>query len=428
MDVVNWIAWGVTETAKYMIISYGVLGFEAKTGMKKYFCFLYLLIGSFLTWHFCQDPLLFQTSWGVVLVLLFYQGKKKKLMQMVLLEYLAISAVDTLIWGIVVALYQGAVQGETPVVDMVSECMGVIIWSLVAVGMRKYRQKIHESFYYVPFRYYVLISILILGFVGVAGGAQGNVKNEMTESIKRATLIITLISLIMIIVVSVFLICTLNSEKQLKIANEYNQKYFEYQKDYYEKLIVKDEELRRFHHDWRKHIHVLHALYRENKFSEIGTYLRELDSEISEISMIHTGNAVADYFVNGVVYELKKNGEIDFQILGRFPDRVEMSDSDLCVLLGNAFDNAREALCKVEGRRELKLEIQNLRNILMIRIANSAKEPKGEFLESTKEGKERHGYGTRNMKRVVEKHGGNIEWQYADGLFVVEMEIPVLIE
>lgn len=428
MDVVDWIAWGVTETAKYMIISYGVLGFEAKRGMKKYFCFLYLLAGSFLTWHFCRDPLLFQASWGVVLVLLFYQGKKKKLLQTVLLEYLAISAVDTLIWGIVVALYRGGVRGKTPVVDIVSECLGVAIWSLVAVGMRKYRQKIHESFYFVPFRYYVLISILILGFAGVAGGAQGNVKDEMTESIKRVTLIITLISLIMIIVVSVFLICTLNSEKQLKIVNEYNQKYFEYQKDYYEKLIIKDEELRCFRHDWRKHIHVLHALYRENKFSEIGAYLRELDSEITEISMIHTGNAVADYFVNGVVYELKKNGEIDFQILGRFPDRVGMSDSDLCVLLGNAFDNAEEALCKVEGRREFKLEVRNFRNILMIRISNSAKEPKGEFLESAKEGKELHGYGTRNMKRVVEKYGGNIEWQYSDGLFAVEMEIPALIE
>lgn len=427
MDVVDWVAWGVTETVKYMIISYGVLGFEAKRGMNKYFCFLYLLIGSFLTWHFSWDPLLFQTSWGAVLVLLFYQGKRKKLLQMVLLEYLAISAVDTLTWGIVIALYQDAVQGKTPIADMISECVGVVVWFLVTVGMRKYRQKIHESFYFVPFRYYVLISVLILGFAGVAGGAQGNVENEMTESLKRITLIITLISLILIIVVSVFLICTLNSEKQLKIANEYNQKYFEYQKGYYEKLIVKDEEVRRFRHDLRKHIHVLHALYHESRFSELGTYLRELDSEITEISMIHTGNAVADYFVNGVVYELKKNGEIDFQIVGRFPDWVEMSDSDLCVLLGNAFDNAREALRKVEGKRELRMEIQNLRNILMIRISNSAIEPKGEFLESTKEGKERHGYGTRNMKRVVEKHGGNIEWQYADGLFVVEMEIPASI-
>lgn len=77
----------------------------------------------------------------------------------------------------------------------------------------------------------------------------------------------------------------------------------------------------------------------------------------------------------------------------------------------------------MEGKRELKMEIRNLRNILMVRITNSAAEPKGRLLESTKADKGRHGYGTWNMKQVVEKYGGDIDWYYEGGQFVVEMQL-----
>lgn len=423
MNTVEWIVWGVTETVKYMLISYGILGFEVRRGFGKYGCFLYLLAGGVLTVYFDWDVLLFQTSWGVVLVLSFYGGRLWKRLQAVLLEYLAISAVDTLVWGIVVALCRTAVRGKTPVADMISSCIGVAVCFFVAVVMRNSRKRIYESFCFLPFRYYALIFVLIVGIGGVAGGAQGNVKNEMTEHTRHAVLIITLLSFVLIIVVSLILMCTLHSEKQMRLTNEYNQKYFDYQKSYYERLIVKDEEVRRFRHDLKKHIHVLHALYCENKYSEMGTYLAELDSKIEDISMLHTGNGIVDCFVNGIAGELKQDGKIDIRIIGRFPDRMKLSDSDLCVLFGNAFDNAREALLQVEGKRELKMEIRNLRNILMVRITNSAVEPKGRLLESTKADKGRHGYGTWNMKQVVEKYGGDIDWYYEGGQFVVEMQL-----
>lgn len=423
MDTVEWIVWGVTETAKYMLISYGILGFEVRRGLGKYGCFLYLLAGGALTSYFGWSSLLFRTSWGVVFVLSFYGGRIRKRLQAALLEYLAISAVDTFVWGVVVALCRPAVQGKTPVVDMISGCVGIAICFFVAAAMRGSRKRIYESFCFVPFRYYALISALILGVAGVAGGAQGNVKNEMTEHTRHAVLIITLLSLLLVLVVSVILICTLHSEKQLELMNEYNQKYFDYQKSYYEKLIVKDEEVRRFRHDLKKHIHVLNTLYRENKYREIGTYLGDLDSKTEDISMLHTGNEIVDCFVNGIAGELRQDGKIDFRIIGRFPERMKLSDSDLCVLFGNAFDNAKEALLQVEGKRELKMEIRNLRNILMVRITNSAVEPRGRLLESTKADKGRHGYGTWNMKQVVEKYGGDIDWYYEGGQFVVEIQL-----
>ena len=138
---------------------------------------------------------------------------------------------------------------------------------------------------------------------------------------------------------------------------------------------------------------------------------------------IVTGNTVADYLVNETIYRLEQSGEIVYSVVGRFPDEMRISNMDLCVLLGNALDNAREALLKVKGKRELRVEILNLRQVLMMRITNSARKPEGRFLESTKEKKREHGYGTKNMMWVVEKYDGEINWYYKDGFFVVEIEI-----
>ena len=140
---------------------------------------------------------------------------------------------------------------------------------------------------------------------------------------------------------------------------------------------------------------------------------------VDAVVQVDTGNFVADYFINQTVSELKKQGDIKFEIIGRFPEKIVVSNSDLCILFGNAMENALEALKKVEGDRKLTVVIRNIHNHLFISIANSTDAPETIDLKTTKKDKGYHGYGVGNMIKVVESYGGNITFEVEDDIFNV---------
>lgn len=62
--------------------------------------------------------------------------------------------------------------------------------------------------------------------------------------------------------------------------------------------------------------------------------------------------------------------------------------------------------------------------MFLIHIANSCDrmpQKKGKGFLTTKEKGKEHGIGLLNVRRMVEKQNGNIEFQYADGMFLVEV-------
>lgn len=423
MGLLDWFILVMTETAKYFLFTYGILGFQVREGKKKYLCFLYIMAGSLWSCYFDCEGLLFQTTWGAVILFVFFDGTVKKKLQTVLLEYSAISAVDMMAGSIVCLVCRQEAAQEMSAITHIANVIGVICWVIGCVFLYRDRREIQKGLKQLEGRYFFVIELLLLGFVLMAANTQASVSGELTEEMRDVSFIISMFSTILIMVVCVILMRTVYLNRQFRSANEYQEKCLAYQRDYYEKLIVKDEEIRKFRHDVRKHLHVLSMLCRKGNIDEAGRYVDELDGRVEEMTGIVTGNAIADYFVNEAVYQLEQSGEIVYNVVGRFPDEMRISNMDLCVLLGNALDNAREALLKVEGRRELRMEILNLRQVLMIRISNSACKPERPFLESTKEKKREHGYGTKNMMWVVEKYDGDIKWYYRDGFFVVEIEI-----
>ncbi len=423
MRLLDWVILMLTETAKYLLLSYGILGFQVREGKKKYLCFLYIMAGSLLFCYFECEGLLFQTTWGAVILFVFFEGTVKKKLQTVLLEYSAISAVDMMVGSIVcVVCRQKGVQ-EMSVVTHIANVIGVICWVIGCALLRRRRREIQKGLKQLEGRYFVVIELLLLGFVLMAANTQASVSGELTEEMREASFIISTFSAILIMVVGAILMRTVYLNRQFQLTNEYQEKCLKYEKDYYEKLLVKDEEIRKFRHDVRNHLRMLSVFCRKGDMDEVSRYVEELDGRVEDMTGIVTGNTVADYLVNETIYRLEQSGEIVYSVVGRFPDEMRISNMDLCVLLGNALDNAREALLKVKGKRELRVEILNLRQVLMMRITNSARKPEGRFLESTKEKKREHGYGTKNMMWVVEKYDGEINWYYKDGFFVVEIEI-----
>ena len=108
-----------------------------------------------------------------------------------------------------------------------------------------------------------------------------------------------------------------------------------------------------------------------------------------------------------------------------------MSADDICVLLGNLLDNAISAARQTDAK-QINLNIQPQDTYVSIVLANSIKADilaDNPTLETTKQKKNGHGYGIKNIRKVVQKYHGLIRFYEDSGMFISDillLTIPML--
>ena len=107
-----------------------------------------------------------------------------------------------------------------------------------------------------------------------------------------------------------------------------------------------------------------------------------------------------------------------------------MEPKDLLVIFGNALDNAREAVGKMEQQedREIVVRAVGRKRFGVIRVENRflgqlAFDHIGEAV-TTKEG-DGHGYGLKNMRSAARKYGGEVSVETREGRFILTVVIPM---
>ena len=108
-----------------------------------------------------------------------------------------------------------------------------------------------------------------------------------------------------------------------------------------------------------------------------------------------------------------------------------MSELDLCVILGNLFDNAIEAsLALPEENRLIRVYMDMKNTQLYISFTNftaSQKKKKvGNLFQTTKG--EGHGFGLIRIDSIIERLDGYLSRNSEDGAFTTEILIPQLSE
>ena len=103
---------------------------------------------------------------------------------------------------------------------------------------------------------------------------------------------------------------------------------------------------------------------------------------------------------------------------------------DLYVLLGNALDNAIEAVEQVqdEHRRIIQLTISRKDDFVNIRLENSYEGElswDGNLPRTTKEDKQSHGIGLRSIRNIAKKYGGYASASTEDAVFILSILIPI---
>lgn len=106
-------------------------------------------------------------------------------------------------------------------------------------------------------------------------------------------------------------------------------------------------------------------------------------------------------------------------------DNSSVDDLDLCILLGNLFENAIEG-CKTipPGQRKIKLRMNNYLKQLLLTVDNTfdgiIEMEQGEII-SRKRGNGQKGVGLSSVETIAHKYGGVMRCEQKDGWFMVSV-------
>ena len=202
-----------------------------------------------------------------------------------------------------------------------------------------------------------------------------------------------------------------NMQKDHAKQLEYSilQQAFKSQEKSVEETKILYQSVRSIRHDLKQHFQVALTMLHSGKINEAVDYMEKYnDTVLDGISnKVFCDNDVVNCIINSKSKICSdRHIKIYIYIANEIP---EFSDLDLCVLLGNALDNAIEGVSG-EGNNEIYLELRNVDNFFMISvkntIINSVLEDNPNLI-STKNEKEVHGLGILSMKEVVQKYNLN---------------------
>ena len=186
-------------------------------------------------------------------------------------------------------------------------------------------------------------------------------------------------------------------------------------------------QMRLWRHDYRNHIQTMKAYAAAGDLDAIRSYLDELETDLSAVdTVIRTGNKMTDAILNSKI-SLARSKNIKVTADANVPVALGFSEIDLCIIIGNLFDNAIEAsLSLPEEERMIRVYIDIKNTQLYISFTNMTAGKKlprlGRGFATTK-GNNR-GLGLPHIDSVVDRLGGYLYRASEDGAFTTEILLP----
>lgn len=176
-------------------------------------------------------------------------------------------------------------------------------------------------------------------------------------------------------------------------------------------------------HEYKNQIVCMDMLMKKKDYSKLEDYIGNISDKLdAQLDMVDTNNDVVNAILNAKYYEAIKNDVLFVLKINDLSD-IKVSDEDIVTILSNLLDNAIEAAkqCNV-GKRTVKIKLLSEDDVLSIAVTNAYKtEPmltEDGYIRTTKNNKEEHGWGIRNIVATLEKYNAEYIIDYKNGEFI----------
>lgn len=367
-------------------------------------------------------PFTMKTFMICVILYFMFDVTIKEMVALMFGEWLIISNLETVIH--IILEHMNVKKNMLEIIIMV--IMIVLLWLFYYILGKKIEYK---SFQLQTKIWYLLDMImLILTFMmeffsyAIVNEMQDNIMTDIGRTL-------TAFGGALIVLLLMTMIYYYNSTQNYRIQKEFEEVQNEQQREYFQRLLSKEEKTRKFRHD------IINDLLEMQHYCENGEYQKlksYLDSTLGFVQGISKSsydvgndiiNTVLNYYLQTIkdMYEIKVHGYID--------ENISFEQRDLCVISANLIKNAVEAIVKLEKGR-IDFNIEQGKDYLYIKVENTydgkiITDKMGNVV-SSKNDMRNHGIGILNIKEIVKKYDGRYDVETNKDTYCTKVFLKIL--
>ena len=226
-------------------------------------------------------------------------------------------------------------------------------------------------------------------------------------------------------VVIYYFFIKINSDYQAKIKSEIQKQNYEQQissqSKHIDEILIMQKQIKKFRHDSSHHFTALKGFFANQQIQDGLEYIEKISDDLEQNELVDTGNTAFDAIIS-TKKALAESKNIEFALQIQIPEKIQVDAVDLCVIFGNALDNAIEACEKLETIRTINVSAIYDDNQLICKITNTAL-PSISDLQTTKADKENHGFGLDNIKQALSKYNHVMKIDQTEKEFILSFII-----
>lgn len=224
---------------------------------------------------------------------------------------------------------------------------------------------------------------------------------------------IAMIGIIIINVISIFLLIMEQKLYEQKIRQQVMLSAYQQKEKDVESILDMQKQNSKQRHDIKNVLILIRELIQDEKYSMALEVLDKYSTGYKNINVteIVSNNIVLNYLLNRKINKCRDNGiDMGCYVLGNIEG---IDDMDLYILLENLCDNAIEAARQCDNST-IRLQISENNDRLYIDIGNTTMFnvlKSNPDMNTTKKDKEIHGFGIMNIRDIIDKYNGTINYE-----------------
>ena len=181
-----------------------------------------------------------------------------------------------------------------------------------------------------------------------------------------------------------------------------------------------------YYHDLRHHLQLINSYALSQDYDSINEYISTIQKNIDVSTATSFCKNDTINLILSAFNAKAKNENIRLIVKGNLSNDMGIPETDFCVLISNAIENAIKATKQVNNRlKEVKVSFYTKNNQIFLEVRNPYE---GEIIfengiPKTTNQEIGHGIGTKSISLIVEKHGGIYNFETAMGEFILHVII-----
>lgn len=208
-------------------------------------------------------------------------------------------------------------------------------------------------------------------------------------------------------------------DKKLTVANQ----LIHSQNENLHQLLLHNRDIQKIRHDYKNFLIGVLSDLKHNNYEELEQSIEKECYKLNMISQAENNLNIIDRIIDSKAAQAREH-HIKINYTSSNLNTIQISTIDLALIIGNAIDNAMEAVTKLkdDSEKEISVFIKCRQNHVVIIVKNKVLENiDTKNLSTTKQDQFNHGFGLSGIQSIVAKYHGNVCITCKEKIFEIHM-------